>query len=159
MDLVRRTAMADVRRRLDEAPIVALLGARQVGKSTLARMLAQEWSEAVHYFDLEDPAHVTRQEEPGLVLRGLEGLVVLDEIQRLPELFALLRVLADRPGTPARFLVLGSAAPELVKGVSESLAGRVAFVLLEGFGLDEVGQDRLQRLWLRGGFPPSYLRC
>lgn len=90
-----------------------------------------------------------------MALRPLEGLVVLDEIQRLPDVFPLLRVLADRPGTPARFLVLGSASPELLRQTSETLAGRVAFQRLDGFGLAEV--EDLDALWVRGGFPRSYL--
>ena len=134
---------------------MALLGARQVGKSTLARQLVASRRGPTAWFDLEDPADLARLADPGLELRSLRGLVVLDEIQRLPDVFPLLRVLADRPGTPARFLVLGSAAPELLRQTSETLAGRVAFHELDGFGLREV--DDLERLWLRGGFPLSYL--
>ena len=147
--------MSGVRLLLGEFPVVALLGARQVGKTTLARQLAAAYSEPVAWFDLEDPADLARLDDPGLELRPLEGLVVLDEIHRLPDIFQLLRVLADRPGPPARFLVLGSASPELLRQTSESLAGRVAFHELDGFGLDEVHD--LERLWLRGGFPRSYL--
>lgn len=144
-----------VRLLLGEFPVVALLGARQVGKTTLARQLAAAYSEPVAWFDLEDPADLARLDDPGLELRPLKGLVVLDEIHRLPDIFQLLRVLADRSGPPARFLVLGSASPELLRQTSESLAGRVAFHELDGFGLSEV--DDLERLWLRGGFPRSYL--
>jgi len=146
-----------VERALRESPVVAILGARQVGKTTLAAQVGASWSGPVHRFDLEDPADAARLSEPGLVLRPLTGLVVLDEIQRAPELFNLLRVLADRPDAPARFLVLGSASPDVVSGASESLAGRVAFVFLDGLGLDEVGADKLNALWLRGGFPRSFL--
>lgn len=155
MDIVREHDLNRVRLLLGEFPVVALLGARQVGKTTLARQLAEAYSEPVAWFDLEDPADLARLDDPGLELRPLEGLVVLDEIHRLPDIFQLLRVLADRPGPPARFLVLGSASPELLRQTSESLAGRVAFHELDGFGLDEV--DDLERLWLRGGFPRSYL--
>jgi hypothetical protein len=109
------------------------------------------------YFDLEDPLDLARLEAPRHTLGALTGLVVIDEIQRRPDLFPLLRVLADRPDTPARFLVLGSASLDLVKGVSESLAGRVGFVDLAGFDGAEVGFDRLDTLWLRGGFPDSFL--
>ena len=109
------------------------------------------------YFDLENPADSAALERPDLVLRELRGLVVLDEIQRLPSLFPLLRVLADREGRPARFLILGSASPSLVRGDSESLAGRTLFVDMEGFTLDETGEGEWKRLWLRGGFPPSFL--
>ena len=135
--------------------MVALLGARQVGKTTLARQLAGVHRHPVAWFDLEDPVHLARLEDPGLELRPLRGLVILDEIHRLPGIFRLLRVLADRPGPPARFLVLGSASTDLLRQTSESLAGRVAFHELDGFDLTEV--DDLQRLWLRGGFPRSYL--
>lgn len=155
METIREHDLSRVRLLLGEFPVVALLGARQVGKTTLARQLAAAYSEPVAWFDLEDPADLARLDDPGLELRPLEGLVVLDEIHRLPDIFQLLRVLADRPGPPARFLVLGSASPELLRQTSESLAGRVAFHELDGFGLDEV--DDLERLWLRGGFPRSYL--
>ena len=155
MEIIREHDLGRVRLLLEEFPVVALLGARQVGKTTLAGQLAAAYSEPVVWFDLEDPADVARLEDPGLELRPLEGLVVLDEIHRLPDIFQLLRVLADRPGPPARFLVLGSASPELLRQTSESLAGRVAFHELDGFGLAEVGD--LERLWLRGGFPRSYL--
>ena len=140
---------------LREYPVVALLGARQVGKSTLARQLVAARRAAATWFDLEDPVDASRLAEPGVELRPLRGLVVLDEIQRLPEVFPLLRVLADRPRTPARFLVLGSASPELLRQTSETLAGRVAFHELDGFDLDEVPD--LDRLWLHGAFPRAYL--
>lgn len=151
----RRHDLARVRLLLDEFPVIALLGARQVGKTTLARQLAAEHQDPVAWYDLEDPADLARLEDPGLELRPLRGLVVLDEIHWLPGIFQLLRVLADRPGPPARFLVLGSASTELLQQTSESLAGRVAFHELDAFGLTEV--DQLERLWLRGGFPRSYL--
>jgi predicted AAA+ superfamily ATPase len=120
----------------------------------LARSLVTDSSS---YFDLEDPVDLARLEAPRQTLGRLTGLAVIDEIQRRPDLFPLLRVLADRPGTPARFLILGSASSELVKGVSESLAGRVGFVDLSGFDGTEVGFGRLDTLWLRGGFPESFL--
>ena len=155
MMIPRRHDLAQVHLLLEEFPIVALLGARQAGKTTLARQLAAEHHDRVAWYDLEDPADLIRLEDPGLELRPLRGLVVLDEIHRLPGIFQLLRVLADRPGPPARFLVLGSASTELLRQTSESLAGRVAFHELDVFGLTEV--DDLERLWLRGGFPRSYL--
>ena len=154
MEVVRAAALSHLRVLLGEFPVVALLGARQVGKTTLARQLAAAEPQTT-WFDLEDPADVARLDDPGLALRPLEGLVVLDEIQRLPDVFPLLRVLADRPGTPARFLVLGSATPELLRQTSETLVGRVAFQRLDGFGLAEV--EDLDALWVRGGFPRSYL--
>lgn len=153
--VAREDHIRQVRVLLDEFPIVAVLGARQVGKTTLARQLADAEQEGAAWFDLEDPADLARLEDPGLALRELRGLVVLDEVHRLPDVFPLLRVLADRPGTPARFLVLGSASPELLRQTSETLAGRLAFHQLSGFSLNEVAD--LERLWLRGGFPRSYL--
>lgn len=140
---------------LRESPVVALLGARQIGKSTLARQLVAARRGPTTWFDLENAADLARLVDPGLELRPLRGLVVLDEIQRLPEVFPLLRVLADRPRTPARFLVLGSASPELLRQTSETLAGRVAFHELDGFDMREVSD--LDRLWLRGAFPRAYL--
>ena len=152
-------ARAALRRRVDEAlnrsPVTAILGPRQCGKTTLAREVAR--SRAATFFDMERPADRSRLEAPELSLRSLKGLIVIDEIQRQPGLFNLLRVLADRRPLPARFLILGSASPDLVKGVSETLAGRVAFVDMGGFSLEEAGGTRLERLWLRGGFPRSYL--
>lgn len=137
-------------------PVVALLGARQVGKTTLARQLGVE-RRAVTRFDLEDPDDLARLAEPKLALEPLEGLVILDEVQRRPELFPVLRVLADRPDRDTRFLVLGSAGPDLLRQSSETLAGRIAYHELDGFALDEVGAHAAERLWLRGGFPRSFL--
>ncbi|MBK6999771.1 MAG: ATP-binding protein [Rhodoferax sp.] len=142
---------------LGQFPVVALLGTRQVGKTTLARQLAAQWGGPTHHFDLEDPDDQARLSDPAFVLRPLTGLVVLDEIQTQPQLFALLRVLADRPDAPARFLILGSAAPELLRNTSESLAGRVTFYELDGLGLNELPADQLDTLWLRGGFPRAFL--
>ena len=136
-------------------PVTALLGPRQCGKTTLARLIAEQ--EPATIFDLEDPIDLQRLSEPMQALQGLSGLVVIDEIQRKPELFELLRVLVDRSGQSARFLLLGSASPYLVKGVSESLAGRIGFVDLGGFQLREVGEQHRNRLWLGGGFPRSFL--
>lgn len=142
---------------LDRYPVVAILGSRQVGKTSLARSVAAGYEKPATFFDLEIPAVVARLNEPMIVLEPLRGLVVLDEIQRRPELFPILRVLADRPGSPARFLVLGSASPELLRQSSESLAGRIHFHELGGFALDEAGPEALDALWLRGGFPLSFL--
>jgi predicted AAA+ superfamily ATPase len=132
--------------------VVGLLGARQVGKSTLARQLEPE-----HFYDLEDPRELARLSDPIAELEPLKGLVVLDEIQRRPELFPVLRVLADRRPRRARFLVLGSASPVLLRQSSESLAGRIELLELSGFSLEEVGASKLDRLWLRGSFPASFL--
>jgi predicted AAA+ superfamily ATPase len=144
-----------LRRALAEAPVVALLGPRQCGKTTLAREVARGREASI--FDLEDPADLASLDAPKAAIESLKGLVVLDEVQRKPDLLPLLRVLADRPRTPARFLVLGSASPHLVRGVSESLAGRVRFVEMGGFDVREAGPDRHATLWLRGGFPRSFL--
>ena len=147
-------------RRIQESffvhPVVALTGPRQCGKTTLARLIAQD-STSSTYFDLEAEVDRRRLETPEHTLGRLSGLVVIDEVQRRPELFETLRVLVDRPDHAARFLVLGSASPTLVKGVSESLAGRVGLVDLSGFNIGEVGGASWRRLWLRGGFPRSYL--
>ncbi len=142
---------------LERHRIVGILGARQVGKTTLARAIAEQWPGATIRFDLEDPDDLARLAEPKLALAGLHGLVVLDEIQRLPGLFPVLRVLVDRPESRTRFLILGSASPSLIRRSSETLAGRIAYYQLDGFTLDEVGGDHWQRLWLRGGFPRSFL--
>ena len=150
----RGSYQRQVRDSVAQFRVTALLGPRQCGKTTLAKALA---ARPDAYFDLEDPLDLARLEAPRQTLGALRGLVVIDEIQRRPDLFPLLRVLADRQGTPARFLILGSASLDLVKGVSESLAGRVGFVNLSGFDGTEVGFDRLDTLWLRGGFPESFL--
>ena len=142
-------------RLLTRARVVALLGARQVGKTTLAREIARRRKGPTHIFDLESSADVARLSDPLLTLSPLRGLVVIDEVQRRPDLFPSLRVLADRP-RGARFLVLGSASPDLLRQSAETLAGRVAHYELPGFTLPEVTPRDAERLWLRGGFPPSY---
>ncbi|MCC7380817.1 MAG: ATP-binding protein [Deltaproteobacteria bacterium] len=146
-----------VRRLLKANRVVAILGARQVGKTTLARAIAARSSGPVSHFDLQDPRDLAVLESPTLALEPLTGLVILDEIQLRPDLFSVLRVLADRPKGKARFLILGSAAPELVQRGAESLAGRIAFHELGGFDLGEVGAKALDRLWTRGGLPRAYL--
>lgn len=142
---------------LRQFPVVAVLGARQVGKTTLARQVAALRRAGAAFFDLENTEDLARLADPLLTLRRERGLVVIDEVQRLPGLFQTLRVLVDEPGTGRRFLVLGSAAPELLRQGAETLAGRIAYHELDGFRLDEVGVDRMPRLWLRGGFPRSFL--
>lgn len=146
---------AQLRRLLAANPVVALVGARQVGKTTLARALAKE-VDSGSWFDCEDPTDLARLASPRLALGDLRGLVVIDEVQRRPELFPILRVLADRRPIKARFLVLGSASPDLLKQSSETLAGRIAYHELGGLVSDEVGPARSPQLWLRGGFPPSF---
>ncbi len=145
-----------VRQLLSRFRVVGLLGARQIGKTTLAAQVAAAARGPVTFFDLESTADVARLHDPLLALSGLRGLVVLDEVQRRPDLFPALRVLADRP-RGARFLVLGSASPDLLGQGSESLAGRIAFHELEGFSLEETGPAAVDRLWFRGGFPRSFL--
>lgn len=159
----RLTAVIERQRRLAETlgllrtvPCVAILGARQVGKTTLAGMVAGAWDGPVHAFDLERAADLARLAEPELALEPLDGLIVLDEVQRAPELFPALRVFVDRH-PDRRVLVLGSAAPEMLRQSSETLAGRIAFCDLPPFTLDETGADAIDDLWLRGGFPRSFL--
>jgi predicted AAA+ superfamily ATPase len=153
--LDRSDAMARVSAALRRSQVVLVLGPRQSGKTTLARGFVKP--ESPSYFDLESPADAARLSEPMTALTPLKGTVVIDEIQRRPELFPALRVLADRKPLPARFLVLGSAAPELLRQSSESLAGRVERVELGPFTLAECGFSRLDARWLRGGFPRSFL--
>ena len=158
----RHTHLRQLTDKLADFPIVAILGPRQVGKTTMARQLATLWQGPVRHFDLEDPDDQARLIDPAFVLRPLTGLVVIDEIQTRPDLFPLLRVLADRQDMPARFLLLGSAAPELMRHAAESLAGRVVFHELEGLALDEIipGKPEVSAVderWLRGGFPRALL--
>jgi hypothetical protein len=150
----RKTDIALVRAALRRSRVVALLGPRQCGKTTLARQLVP--ANSLNYFDLEDPRDLARLSEPDTALRPLKGLVVIDEIQRRPQLFPLLRILADRKPLPARFLILGSASPDLLKQSSETLAGRLETVYLEGFRLSDLGRNAQGRLWRRGGFPLAY---
>lgn len=157
MHLDRGRDVQRLRRLLADYPVVGILGPRQVGKTTLARDVVHDRSRGTTFFDLEDSADVARLADARLTLEPLRGLVVIDEIQRRPDLFPLLRVLADRQRSPARFLVLGSASPELLRQSSESLAGRIGYHELGGFSLEDVGAGRAERLWLRGGFPRSFL--
>src|SRR5437879_6279057 len=135
----RKREYATVQRLLRRHPVVAIVGARQVGKTTLARQTAADAAGPTTFFDLENPGHLARLADPMLALQSLRGLTVIDEVQRLPELFPILRVLADRPRKPARFLLLGSASPELLRQSAESLAGRIVYHELSGFSLEEMG--------------------
>jgi uncharacterized protein len=154
--MVDRHALLDrVRQSLRTSPVTVLFGPRQCGKTTLARQIAD--AESAEYFDLEDPVNQRRLSEPMLALQELRGLVVIDEVQRQPGLFPILRVLADRKPLPARFLILGSASPDLLRQSSESLAGRIALVEMGGFNLSEVAINAKRRLWWRGRFPRSFL--
>jgi uncharacterized protein len=151
----RSELTSQLQRRLRQAPAVVLLGPRQCGKSTLARSIAA--STGATFFDLENPADLQALAQPMLALEPLRGLVIIDEIQRRPDLFPALRVLLDRKPIRARFLLLGSAAPELLRQTSETLAGRVSLLEMSGFNLREVRAAEWRKLWLRGGFPRSFL--
>lgn len=140
---------------LARSRVVALMGPRQSGKTTLARQFVP--ASSANYFDLEDPISLARLAEPMTALQTLTGTVVIDEVQRMPELFPILRVLADRQPLPARFLILGSASPALIRQSSESLAGRMELIEVSGLSLAETGADHQAQHWLRGGFPLSYL--
>ena len=140
---------------LDRSRGVVLVGPRQVGKTTLARKFVH--SASPNYFDLEDPRVEAQFASPMILLEGLRGLVVIDEVQRVPDLFKVLRVLIDRDAAPARYLLLGSASPALLRQTGETLTGRVEVIEISGFSLDEVGASRQSELWLRGGYPRSLL--
>ena len=151
----RINVTSQIRAALRRSQIVLLLGPRQCGKTTLARAFVSSDSGA--YFDLESPDDLARMSQPMTALAPLRGTVVIDEVQRIPDLFPLLRVLADRKPLPARFLVLGSASPEMLRQSSESLAGRVEIVQLGSFTLAECGANTLEKRWIRGGFPRAFL--
>jgi predicted AAA+ superfamily ATPase len=151
----RRQLLTKIRRALKRSRVVALIGPRQCGKTTLARQI--EPLRSGNYFDLEDPASLARLDQPMTALEGLRGTVVIDEVQHRPNLFPILRVLADRTPLPARFLILGSASPELLRQSSESLAGRLETIPVAGLNLIEVGIKSLNGHWQRGGFPLSFL--
>jgi predicted AAA+ superfamily ATPase len=155
--IARHRELETLRGLLKRHPVVGIVGARQVGKTTLAHALAPQTEDPTYYFDLENPEDMARLADPMMALKEHKGLVVVDEIQRYPELYTVLRVLVDRPKNQARFLVLGSASPDLLRQTSETLAGRIVYHELRGLALDEVGAKESSRLWLRGGFPRSYL--
>ncbi len=153
--MIPRSEIKDsVNAALQRSRVVALVGPRQCGKTTIAREFVPV--DSANYFDLEDPVSLARLEEPKTALEGLQGLVVIDEVQRRPELFPILRVLADRQPQPVQLLILGRASPERLSQSSESLAGRIEILEMGGFSISEVGSDQLEPLWLRGGFPLSY---
>jgi len=155
MRIPRPHLLDAIRKALARSPVTVLTGPRQCGKTTLARELLSE--ESAKYFDLEDPVGLARLDEPMTALGPLEGLVVIDGIQRRPDLFPVLRVLADRRGAPAHFLILSSASGDLLRQSSESLAGRMEGIRMGGFTLSELGAQRTHLLWRRGGLPLSYL--
>src|SRR5258706_7265106 len=151
----RRVLRERVQRSLRDSPVVALVGPRQCGKTTLAREIAGIRRGA--YFDLEDPVSLQRLAEPKTALASLGGLIVIDEVQLRPELFPVLRVLVDAARPGRRFLILGSASPDLLRQGSETLAGRIAIIDMTGFDLGEVSAAALGKLWWRGGVPRSVL--
>ncbi len=154
--MITRSCLRDqIQKALKRSRIVALVGPRQCGKTTLARQFVDPDSPA--YFDLEDPISLARLEQPKTALENLRDLVVIDEVQRCPDLFPVLRVLADRTPLPAKFLILGSASPELLRQSSESLAGRMEIIEISGLSLAEVGITQQSTHWFRGGYPLSYL--
>ncbi|MHB1095600.1 MAG: ATP-binding protein [Gemmatimonadaceae bacterium] len=154
--MIARTSLVDrIRVAIDRSVVVALTGPRQAGKTTLARQFLS--ADHPNYFDLEDPLSLSRLDEPRTALESLRGLVVIDEIQRRPDLFPVLRVLADRGARPATFLILGSASGDLLRQSSESLAGRMERIEIGGLTLAEVGPQMAERLWRRGGLPRALL--
>ena len=156
MDMIERAQLLEeVKNALQRNRAVALIGPRQCGKTTLARQIVSP--DSPNYFDLENPVSLARLDEPMTALQDLHGTVVIDEVQRSPNLFPILRVLSDREPLPARFLILGSASPDLLRQSSESLAGRITMITMSGFGLEEVGIENQTKHWQRGGFPRSYL--
>jgi predicted AAA+ superfamily ATPase len=152
--IARNKLKQNIQHKLETNRVLALIGPRQCGKTTLAREFVP--STSVNYFDLEDPLSLARLDQPMTALQDLNGLVVIDEIHRRPELFPVLRVLADRTPLTAHFLILGSASPDLLHQSSESLAGRISIVSMSGFSLEEVGKQAQNLLWRRGGFPRSF---
>jgi len=149
--MIERTGLQEsIQNALDSSRVVALIGPRQCGKTTMARLFVP--SDSINYFDLEDPLNLTRLDQPMTALQDLRGLVVIDEVQRRPDLFPIVRVLVDRTPLPARFLILGSASPDLLRQSSESLVGRISIITMSGFSLTEVGVAAQNQLWRRVDF-------
>jgi len=156
--MVNRTLKQIIEVSLKQYPVVGILGSRQVGKTTLAKKIERSLSKKPLYLDLELPSDFSRLQEPELYLSQFsDSLVIIDEIQRMPALFPLMRALVDKKKSPGRFLILGSASPDLIRQSSESLAGRIIYYELTPFNLNEVGTTKFRQLWLRGGYPESYL--
>jgi predicted AAA+ superfamily ATPase len=153
--IARPDILARIQTALARSPVAVLTGPRQCGKTTLARELLPE--DSANYFDLEDPVSLARLDEPMTALGPIQGLAVIDEVQRRPDLFPVLRVLADRKANPARFLILGSASGDLMRQSAESLAGRMEGIEIGGFTLAELGLETADTLWRRGGLPLAYL--
>jgi uncharacterized protein len=158
--MIKRRIQEDIIKNLKQFPAIGLVGPRQAGKTTLAKMIAEAVDKKVIYLDLENPQDLQKLDDAQLYLQQFQNhLIILDEAQRKPELFPLLRSLIDQDRKPGRFMILGSAYPSLKRQASESLAGRIAYHELSPFTLDEItdGQDNFNKLWLRGGYPQSYL--
>lgn len=156
--LQRQTHINHINSLLRQFPIVVIIGARQVGKTTIAQQIRSHCQGLVHWFDLEDPIDLARLQEPMLALQNLMGLTIIDEVQLLPNLFSVLRVLVDNnKQKPGQFLLLGSAAMSIRNQAAETLAGRIAYYELGGFSMEEIENDQINQLWLRGGFPRSFL--
>ena len=153
----RHVEVRNIKKLLKTHPVVGIIGARQVGKTTIAKQIIDSLNIPCAFFDLENPEDFSRLSDPMLALKNLKGLVVIDEVQQYPDIFRVLRVLSDRPKRPCRFLILGSASPELLRQTSETLAGRIVYHQLKGFSLEEVGVKHVNKLWLRGAFPRSFL--
>jgi predicted AAA+ superfamily ATPase len=149
--ITRKTDQTILSEKIAGFPVTAILGPRQSGKTTLAQKFSAD-----HYYDLENPRDAAMLAEPQLALESLSGLIVIDEIQRQPGLFPLLRYLVDTKKNQ-KYLILGSASRDLIRQSSESLAGRITYHELGGFRLDDVGAEHWRKLWLRGGLPPSFI--
>ncbi len=156
MEIQRKKILAQINKAFRVTPAVGLLGPRQCGKTTLAHQYSKKSSEKIHFFDLENPNHLSRLENPMTTLSSLEGLVIIDEIQRSPDLFPVLRVLIDK-NPKTKYLILGSASQTLLKQSSETLAGRITYIEMSGFSSDEINNKKSDFLWIRGGFPKSFL--
>jgi Predicted ATPase (AAA+ superfamily) len=156
MQIIRKPEIGLLNKLIKDNPVVAILGPRQCGKTTLSRQFSSQWPSDVVFFDLENPRDIQRLRDPLLALEDVEGLVIIDEIQKSPDLFPVLRVLSDRQ-IKTRYLILGSASRDLIKQGSESLAGRISYLEIGGFSLKLVGAAKLDRLWVRGTFPRSFL--
>jgi len=156
MEIIRKKELRTLKEQLQDSPVVAILGPRQCGKTTLANQFTRKGSSSrIHYFDCEDPRDIAKLDNPMMALEPCRGVVVIDEIQRRPELFPALRVLVDQ-NRAQRFLILGSASQDLISQSSETLAGRISFLELGGFTLHDI-KKQYNTLWLRGGFPRSFL--
>ena len=150
----RPQQLSEIIHNFNVAPVCALIGPRQCGKTTIAQKFSEQYQGAVHHFDLEDDRDLAKLQDPMLTLGALEGLIIIDEVHHIPDLFRSLRVLVDEK-KPRQFLILGSASQKLLQQTSETLAGRISYIEMTPFSLSEVADQ--QKLWIRGGFPLAYL--